>query len=88
MANFDKQTVDGIEFHTVDNDMSGNPRYVFHFLNLADNYAGARRLARILGARPYRAKWYSGGFVIQSFNLKDDAFNTRALKFHQTLKSA
>ena len=85
---FNKEIVDGIEFHNVDNDVNGNPRYVFHFLNLADTYAEARRLARIIGASPYRAKWYSGGFVMSSYNLKSDAFNIRALKFNQKLKSA
>lgn len=30
-------TIDGIEFHKVNSDINGNPRYVTHFLNIPVN---------------------------------------------------
>ena len=63
----------GIEFHRVNNDINGNPRYVFHFLNLADNYGTAVKIGNSIGAKKYRAKWYGGGLVIQSYNLSGTA---------------
>ena len=63
----------GIEFHRVNNDINGNPRYVFHFLNLAGSYGEAVRIGKTVGAKKYRAKWYGGGLVIQSYNLEGTA---------------
>ena len=63
----------GIEFHRVNNDINGNPRYVFHFLNLAGSYSEAVRIGKTVGAKKYRAKWYGGGLVIQSYNLEGTA---------------
>ena len=77
-----KKVVDGIEFYAISNDVNGNPRYVFHFLNLSDTYAEAARLAKILGARKYRGKNFAGGFAIQSYSLKADAIIMNQLKKH------
>jgi hypothetical protein len=39
------------KFTRVNNDVNGNPRYVFHFLELADNYETALKLAKKIGGR-------------------------------------
>lgn len=87
-----KKYVGGIEFFQVDVDVNGNPRYVFHFTNLADNYGEARVLAKKLGAKPYRGKWYGGGFVMSSYDLERDVKYIRELatnkKFLKHVKSA
>lgn len=80
-----RKIVNGIEFNQIDNDVNGNPRYVFHFLNLADNYGEARALAKNLGAKPYRGKWYGGGFVMSSYNLERDAKDIQALRDNNKL---
>jgi hypothetical protein len=67
------ETLEGITFYRVSNDVNGNPRYVFHFLALAESYDKARRLGKKLGASVYRGKWFGGGLVIQSYNLLQDA---------------
>ena len=55
----------------VNNDVNGNPRYVFHFLALADHYSGAVTVAKkLVGGRKYHTKSYGGGIVFQSYNVK------------------
>lgn len=63
--------VDGeeIAFHRIDHDLNGNPRYVVHFLALGVKLAD---YGKIKGLTKYRAKWFGGGYVIQSYNLEDD----------------
>jgi hypothetical protein len=63
--------VDGreIPYHKVENDVNGNPRYVVHFLSLGVKPAD---YGKIKGLKIYRAKWFGGGYVIQSYNLEDD----------------
>lgn len=56
-------------FTRVNNDVNGNPRYVFHFLQLADNYDEALKLAKKIGGRKFHNKQYGGGIVVQSYNL-------------------
>lgn len=80
------KVVNGIGFCRVNNDINGNPRYVVHFLafatdeemrndNLSQNqlYAIAKKRANDLGFSVYRANWYGGGFVGQSYSLIDTA---------------
>ena len=55
----------------VDSDINGNPRFVIHFLNLADNYPDAVKLANKIGGRKYHNKSYGGGIVFQSYSLPD-----------------
>lgn len=64
-------TVDGVDipYHKVDHDMNGNPRYVVHFLSLD---VELKDYGRIAGLKKYRAKWFGGGYVIQSHNLRED----------------
>lgn len=63
--------IDGeeIAYDRIDNDVNGNPRYVVHFSALGVNLDD---YGRISGLTKYRAKWYGGGYVIQSYNLESD----------------
>ena len=56
----------------VNDDIYGNPRYVIHYLDIADTYSEALRISRKIGGKVYTAKWYGGGIVFQSYVLKDD----------------
>jgi len=57
--------------YRVQNDCFGNPRYVTHFLAFDNKYDQAKIIANKLGWSVYRAKWFGGGFVTQSFNLEN-----------------
>jgi hypothetical protein len=57
------------DFTRINNDVNGNPRYVFHFLELADNYDEALKLAKKIGGKKFHNKQYGGGIVVQSYNL-------------------
>jgi hypothetical protein len=59
-------------FTRINNDTNGNPRYVFHFLELANNYNEALFLAKKIGGKKFHNKQYGGGIVVQSYNLQDD----------------
>lgn len=57
----------------VNNDVNGNPRYVFHFLALADHYGEAVAVAKkLIGGKKYHNKNYGGGIVFQSYNVQND----------------
>ena len=56
----------------VADDIYGNPRYVIHYLDIADTYSEALRISRKIGGKMYTAKWYGGGIVFQSYVLTDD----------------
>lgn len=71
MNNQNSVDIDGIRFHKINNDVNSNPRYVFHFLNIASNYFVAKVAVKKIGGRAYRGKWYGGGLVISSYNLND-----------------
>jgi hypothetical protein len=60
-----------IQFKKIDNDSNGNPRYVFHFLNLSPTYEEALKLAKQFGGRKFHNKQCGGGIVIQSYNIYD-----------------
>ena len=61
-----------VDVYHVNNDVNGNPRYVIHYLNIADDYSTALSKAKEHGGKAYRAKWFGGGIVLQSFNLEHD----------------
>ena len=61
----------GFSVYRVGNDINGNPRYVIHFLAFSDDYDKAKKIANGLGFSAYRAKWFGGGFVGQSYNLEN-----------------
>jgi hypothetical protein len=60
---------ESIPYHQVDHDVNGNPRFVVHFLSLDIELAD---YGRIPGLKKYRAKWFGGGYVFQSYNLEQD----------------
>jgi hypothetical protein len=60
------------DFTRINNDVNGNPRYVFHFLKLADNYDEALKLAKKIGGKKFHNKQYGGGIVVQSYNLHEE----------------
>ena len=74
MKNYNsKETIKEVDFYRVNNCVNGNPRYVFHFLELDKDYNKAHKKALSIGASKYRAKWFGGGFVVQSYNLNKEA---------------
>ena len=71
--NLSHETVLGVPFFRVNNDVNGNPRYVVHFLNFAPDYETAKKRANSIGFRVYRGRNFGGGFVGQSYSLPDTA---------------
>lgn len=72
-------------FYRIDNDTNGNPRYVVHFLTLGIELADyGKRTPKIKrsGLAVYRAKWFGGGYVFQSYNLKSDANELEKIFFN------
>lgn len=63
------------EYHRVNSDIYGNPRYVVHYLAfLGDgerDYDLAHSRAKSLGGKKYRGKDFAGGFVFQSYNIEE-----------------
>lgn len=55
-------------FTRINNDINGNPRFVVHYLQLADTYERALFLSRQLGGRKFHNKQYGGGIAFQSYN--------------------
>ena len=60
-----------ITVNQVTNDIYGNPRYIIHFLAVADTYSEALKISRNIGGKMYTATWYGGGIVFPSYYLKD-----------------
>lgn len=61
-----------VEYVRINNDVNGNPRYIIHFLDIADTYTEALNISRKIGGKKYRGKDFGGGIVIQSYNLHTD----------------
>ena len=55
-------------FTRINNDVNGSPRFVVHYLQLADTYERALYLGRKLGGRKFHNKQYGGGIAFQSYN--------------------
>ena len=66
-------TVQGkeIEVFRIPNDVNGNPRYVVHFLDLNIKLSDYDNINKLYGFKKYRAKWFGGGVVFQSYNIED-----------------
>lgn len=77
---YKKEKIEGVDMWRVESDVYGNPRYVFHFLELDRDYNKAHKKALYIGASKYRAKWFGGGFVIQSYNPRGTAKRIKALR--------
>jgi hypothetical protein len=58
-----------IPYHKIYNDVNGNPRRVVHFLNLGIDL---KDYGKVPGLTKYNAKWFGGGYVFQSYNIKED----------------
>lgn len=68
-----------MEYKRVNNDINGNPRYVFHFLEFLNTeeafkpftemYNLAIKKAKTIGGKVYRGKDFGGGIVLQSYNI-------------------
>lgn len=66
-------TITSKDFMRIDNDTNGNPRYVIHWLAVADTYDKALKIAKRIGGKKYHNKKYGGGIVFQSYNIDDTA---------------
>jgi len=58
-----------IDCWKVTHDINGNPRYVVHYLDVAGEGETYFQVSRRFG-RKYRAKWFGGGIVFQSYDVK------------------
>ena len=68
----DITVANGIEFLRINNDTNGNPRYIFHFSDIADTYKEAKEIALGAGAKVYTNSKYTSCFVITSYSLESD----------------
>lgn len=66
-------TVQGkeIEVFRIPNDVNGNPRYVVDFYDLGIGLWDYDNINKLYGFCKYRAKWFGGGVVFQSYNIED-----------------
>ena len=66
-------TVQGkeIEVFRIPNDVNGNPRYVVHFMDLDIKLTDYDNINKLYGFKKYRAQWFGGGVVFQSYNIAD-----------------
>ena len=68
-----------IEVYRIESDINGNPRFVVHFLafggwddEVCKDYQSVVRLFNnSVHGRKYTAKWFGGGIVFSSYNIKD-----------------
>ena len=68
-----------MEFKRINNDINGNPRFVFHFLaflgtetgSILERYQIALKKSRRLGGKAYKGKDFGGGIVLQSYNIQE-----------------
>ena len=67
-------------FTRINNDVNGNPRFVVHFLQLADTYERALYLGRKLGGRKFHNKQFGGGIAFQSYNIEQLAERIAQIK--------
>lgn len=55
-------------FTRINNDINGNPRFVVHYLQIAETYERALFLSRQIGGRKFHNKQFGGGIAFQSYN--------------------
>ena len=68
-----------MQFKRINNDINGNPRFVFHFLAflgneqgyILDRYKIAVKKAKKIGGKAYKGKDFGGGIVLQSYNIEE-----------------
>lgn len=66
-------TVNGNEITAfrIENDNNGNPRYVVHFSDLGVSLWDYDNINKLYGFKKYKAKWFGGGVVFQSYNIEE-----------------
>ena len=60
-----------IKVFRIPNDVNGNPRYVVHFSDLGIKLSDYDNINKLYGFKKYRAGWFGGGVVFQSYNIED-----------------
>ena len=60
-----------VKVFRIKNDVNGNPRYVVHFLDLDIKLSDYDNINKLYGFKKYRAEWFGGGVVFQSYNIQD-----------------
>ena len=55
----------------INNDTSGNPRYIVHFLALGIELKDYKNINSLYGFNKYRAKWFGGGVVFKSYDIEE-----------------
>ena len=60
------------EVFRIKNDSNGNPRYVIHFIQFDIASEDYDNINKLYGFTKYRAKWFGGGIVFQSYNVESD----------------
>lgn len=69
------------DFTRINRDVNGNPRYVCHFIHIADDYTTAVERANTIGGRKYQTKRYGGGIVFQTYSLRETCNQINELLF-------
>ena len=60
-----------VKVFRIKNDVNGNPRYVIHFSDLGIKLSDYDNINKLYGFKKYRAGWFGGGVVFQSYNIQD-----------------
>jgi len=60
-----------MNFMRVNHDSNGNPRYVCHYLAIANDYQQALILAKTIGGKKFHNKQFGGGIVFQAYSLPE-----------------
>lgn len=78
-----------MDYKRINNDINGNPRYVFHYLNFLNEgekgYDFAVNKSRAIGGKKYRGKDFGGGIVIQSYNIYDTIERIKKMQTDEAL---
>jgi len=59
-----------LQIDRIKNDRNGNPRYVVHYLTLANDYEQALKISRAYGGKKYHNKSYGGGIAFVTYDLE------------------
>jgi hypothetical protein len=59
-----------LQIDRIKNDVNGNPRYVVHYLALANDYEQALKISRAHGGKKYHNKSYGGGIAFVTYDLE------------------
>ena len=59
------------KFYKTSHDVNGNPRYVLHFLALADTYEEALIIGKKAFGKKFHNKQFGGGIVFQTYSLSN-----------------